>query len=150
MPATGPQGLVTMAWLSRGISTIPGYLGLRPDRHVFFLAFGSGTAWGFQLRKMARRSGKPDYSDELLNGDDPAVMIFEERLQDVKIWFPWHYFMGGLKVRTSHDLYRFSFGPPVNRSQWVDALSYISPMRATAREWRARLAEAAASQHESA
>ncbi len=135
-PNLDPRALMTMAWMLRGISTIPGLLILRGGR-VSFESADSGSAWGFQLRRIARRQGRPDFSAILLDGEQ--VEIFNEPLSEVEIIFPWYYFMGGVKVKTRLDCYRFSFGPPTNRLEGMVGLSYISIMRAAGREWKAAL-----------
>ena len=103
--------MVSQAWLLRGISSIPGELELSRGR-LSFTAMGIGTAWGWQLRKLERVTGKSGLANRIDSGKD--ALVFDAPLADIKITFPWYYFSGGLVVQMNQHRYKLSLGRPSN------------------------------------
>lgn len=135
-----------MAWLLRGISSIPGELKLA-DGRLSFKAFGFGTFWRFQLNRLERETGQPGLSERLDNGE--TALVFHCPLKDVDVCFPWYYFSGGLVIRLDGINYKFSFGRPANTStsslnknvlQAMNNLREVGNMRQTGKAWRKAIA----------
>ena len=131
--------LSTQAWLLRGISSIPGTLKLAKGR-LSFTASGSGTCWGFQLRKLEREADRAGLAKRL--NDDENTVVFDVPLSDVQqVNFPWFYFSGGVKLTLNGVCYRFGFDKPANSrmpSESMD-LSGVSKARRRGKAWKAAL-----------
>ncbi|ODS91011.1 MAG: hypothetical protein ABS45_15465 [Comamonas sp. SCN 65-56] len=127
------------AWLLRGISSLPGTLRLR-DGVLSFAASDTGSAWGWQLRKLARLAPAPDEFLECLADGRPAV-VFSQPLALLRIHSPWYYFKGGLVVHAREACWRISFGAPARSSGQVglalavDELGKVRGMRALGHQW---------------
>ncbi len=110
----GPTQLTSEAWLLRGVvgmvGSVPGELKLSSGR-VCFTAFGSGTLWKWQLRKLERDVGKPGLADRMNNGEN--TLVFDVPLAEANARFPWLYF-GGLKVKIAGIEHRFMLCRPPN------------------------------------
>lgn len=140
-----PQARVSMhsdAWLLRGISSIPGRL-LLEHGHIRFVAASSGTAWPWQLRKLARQLATTWPGD----GDGRAhdAELFRWPLAAVRAWAPWYYFSGGIRLAHAGQVLRFSFGRPVDadaRGEELDVYREVDRMRATGLQWLAVLSQA--------
>jgi hypothetical protein len=104
-------GLTSEAWILRGLSSIPGELMLRGGR-LSFTAWGTGSAWPWQLRKLGAEVGSSRFSARIESGD--RAQLFDWPLEDTRWWFPWHYFGGGMKIRRGDAQLRLSFGMPAN------------------------------------
>jgi|GEM_PF-2544327 len=109
-PATEPS-LRSAAWLLLGISSIPGELMLQAG-WLSFTAENTGSAWPWQLRKLERRVTRPGIAATIDAGTD--TLVFKWSVPDVKVWCPWYYFGGGIKIRKADTLLRFSLGEPAN------------------------------------
>lgn len=129
-----PPRFASDAWLLRGISSLPGELKLAHGR-LAFIASGSGSCWGWQLRKLERQAGKPGLADRIDAGENARV--FELPLADVKARFPWYYFSGGLVLHTPQGFYKLSFGQPANtRAPGAHALGRAAAELGTVRSMR--------------
>jgi len=126
------------AWLLRGISALPGHLSLAGG-WLSLRLLGSGSAWDWQLDKLARLAADADLIEQLLNGQRP--LVFRQQLQTLAIRWPWYYFKGGMVITTARSRWRISFGPPVdnagNRSLAgvIDHWNTIIDMRQTGQHW---------------
>ena len=141
--------LQSEAWLLRGISSIPGVLKLSRGR-VSFTASGSGTAWGWQLRKLERLAGKSGLADRIDAGEN--ALVFDAPLADVQIGFPWYYFGGGLIVQLADVRYKLSLGRPANTRLPTDSVAgalgraagefkEVGHMRSAGKAWKAALTQ---------
>lgn len=130
------------AWLLRGVSSIPGRL-LLEHGHIRFVVSSSGTAWPWQLRKLARQLATTWPGD----GDGRArdAELFRWPLDGVRAWAPRYYFSGGIRLAHAGRVLRFSFGRPVDaeaRGEELDVYREVDRMRATGLQWRATLSQA--------
>lgn len=141
----GSTKFKSMAWLLRGISSIPGELKLA-DGRLSFKAFGFGTFWKFQLERLERETGQPSLAERLDNGE--TAMVFHFSLNDVDVRFPWYYFSGGVVITVEGTKYKFSFGRPANSGsnalsknvlQAMNDLREAGNMRQTGKAWRKAL-----------
>lgn len=134
----------TPAWLLRGINSLPGELRLRSST-LSFVAFGPGSAWPAQLRRLATQLGRPDAA-QALDGGRP-VELFAWPVHEVNVSRPWYYFGGGLKLRRQGTDVRVSFGRPAGGSrdprQALTELREVGAMRARGKLWAATLVHAA-------
>ena len=130
--STGANILCSPAWLLRGISSIPGELTLTESR-ISFTAQDPGSAWDWQLRKLALLSGNPAFMDTLKRGT--AVVVFNEPLADILVRSPWYYFSGGLVLQIRGKSFRVSFGGPAGSSSASDELRAVSAMRRVGKKW---------------
>ena len=124
--------LCSPAWLLRGISSIPGELTLTESR-ISFIAQDRGTAWDWQLSKLALQSGNPAFMDTLKSGS--AVVLFNEPLSDILVRSPWYYFSGGLVLQIRGKSFRVSFGGPAGSSSASDEFRAVSAMRRIGKKW---------------
>ncbi|MGB4860373.1 MAG: hypothetical protein WBP11_13745 [Dokdonella sp.] len=120
------------AWLLRGISSVPGELRLR-SAQLSFVAEGRGSAWDWQLNKLAHTACDVDFFDKVRSGD--RATLFNEPLAQVAVRFPWYTFSGGLIVTTRRQVYRLSFGQPASSSVTSDELGTVSTMRRVGKHW---------------
>lgn len=141
----GSTKFKSMAWLLRGISSIPGELKLA-DGRLSFKAFGFGTFWRFQLDRLEQETGQPSLAERLDNGE--TAMVFHFPVSDVDVRFPWYYFSGGLVITVESIKYKFSFGRPANTGttalnknvlQAMNELREAGNMRQTGKAWRKAL-----------
>jgi len=137
--------LRTEAWLLRGISSIPGELSLKAGT-LSFKANGTGSAWPWQLRKLAVLLGKPELA-ESIDAGMPGV-LFEWPVAEVRIATPWYYFGGGIKLRNQGVALRLSFGRPAANSHTLgDAaveLNEVTAMRTRGNLWVQAIAKSRA------
>lgn len=141
--------LRTEAWLLLGlVSSLPGELVLR-DGAISFVAWGTGSAWPSQLRRLERLLGTPGIAKRIEDEDRTAV--FRWPVGEVSIRMPWHYFGGGLKIRRDTAEVRISFGRPANTRGGVEAgslgaaaenLREVAAMRDRGRMWIAAIERA--------
>lgn len=129
--------LRTNAWLLRGLSSLPGTLMLQ-GAHVSFEATGTGSAWPRQLRALERELSVPGLADALAGGK--SCRLFRWPTSTVRVWVPWYYFGGGIKIAHESSVLRISFGRPVdlggrNIGAVADQWREIQRMRAQGREW---------------
>ena len=133
----------TAAWLLRGISSIPGELRLS-SATVSFIAYGPGSAWPGQLRKLAALLGKPAFGPAL--DDGVFVELFAWPVGEVSVSRPWYYFGGGIKLRRRGIGLRISFAQPVGArvgpGQALSDLRAVPAMRARGKLWASALAKA--------
>ena len=136
-------GLHSQAWLIRGISGIPGELRLSSET-LSFVATGTGSAWPFQLRKLAAQLHQPLPGETLEQGQ--PVQLFAWPVQEVVSHAPWFYFGGGINLRRGGVGLRISFGRPVgvlgDPGPGLAGLRELSAMRALGELWANALAEA--------
>lgn len=129
--------LRTEAWLLLGlVSSLPGELVLR-DGAISFVAWGTGSAWPSQLRRLERLLGTPGIAKRIEDEDRTAV--FRWPVGEVSIRMPWHYFGGGLKIRRNGTEVRISFGRPANTRAGVRAATILAAadnLREVAVMWR--------------
>jgi len=137
--------LRSQAWLLRGISAIPGELGLSGDA-LSFTVHGAGSAWDWQLRKLERHARTTRFASLVRSGSH--ALLFDAGLREIDITFPWYYFSGGLVVKTSDDTYKLSFGRPANSpragvhrdsSHALAELGEVASMRKIGKLWREAL-----------
>ena len=134
----GTVKLESPAWLLRGVSSLPGRLSLAGGTLSLTL-HSTGSAWGWQLRKLDRGAAATDLSARLRLGQ-PAL-LFRERLENVVIGSPWYYFRGGLIVATARGNWRISFGRPAGSTGFeglgeeADELGTALAMRRTGSRW---------------
>lgn len=135
--------LRTEAWLLRGISSVPGALRLKGGM-LSFVASGTGSAWPWQLRKLAVLLGKPGLAESIDAGK--PVVLFEWPVAEVDVATPWYYFGGGIKLRHGGVALRLSFGRPAASSHTLgDAaveLNEVTAMRARGSLWVQAIAKA--------
>ena len=133
------------AWLLRGISAIPGELALG-SAELSFTASGAGSAWPFQLRRLARQLGQP--AAETLADGNP-VQLFAWPVREIRCAAPWFFFGGGLTLERRGTRLRVGFGEPVGARRDPGAalggLRRIGAMRALGQQWETTLRQA--SQH---
>ena len=130
--STSANIMCSPAWLLRGISSIPGELTLTESR-ISFIAQDRGSAWDWQLSKLALQSGNPAFMDTLKGGS--AVVLFNEPLSDILVRSPWYYFSGGLVLQIRGKSFRVSFGGPAGSSSASDELRAVSAMRRIGKKW---------------
>lgn len=133
--------LRTPVWLLRGISSIPGVLALQGSS-LSFVATDTGSAWPRQLRTLEHDVGAPGFAAAVESG--ASSLLFRWPTTEVRVWVPWYYFGGGLKIARGRSVLRFSFGRPANlRGSHLDAASEqiqeVRRMRARGDEWIAAL-----------
>jgi hypothetical protein len=135
--------LRTDAWLLRGIGSIPGELKLTSGT-LAFEAFGTGSAWPFQLRKLQHLLSQPQLAQSLEQGN--SIQLFSWPARDVSCVLPWYYFGGGMKLQHDGVELRFSFGRPSSGGQSLaqagTELQEVGTMRARGKLWAAALAKA--------
>ena len=107
------------AWLLRGISSIPGELALN-NAILTYTAFGTGSAWPKQLRKLERDVSRAGIARAIDDGE--RTEVFEWPISELRYWMPWYYFGGGIKLAHGDTTLRFSFGRPAE-----SGASAISP-----------------------
>ena len=136
-------GLHSDAWLMRGISGIPGELRLS-SQTLSFTATGAGSAWPFQLRKLAAELQRPFPGESLERGQ--PVQLFAWPVPEIVCRAPWFYFGGGINLRRGRVGLRISFGQPVgvlgDPGRALTGLRGLGAMRALGRLWASTLAEA--------
>ena len=120
------------AWLLCGISSVPGELKLSGPL-LSFTAHGTGTAWGWQLKKLERRSGVSEFLNILNRGG--YSVLFSEPVTGIRARCPWYYFSGGLVLQIREQTYKFSFGQPARSLGSGNEVSSISVMRHVGRQW---------------
>lgn len=140
-PAPNPSPrLCSDAWLLLGISSVPGELVLQAG-WLSFTAHHTGSAWPWQLRKLARRVASPGIAATIDAGTD--TVVFKWSAQDLQAWCPWYYFGGGIKIRQADTVLRFSLGRPANMnlsdSDAAESLAEVGRMRSQGRLWLAAL-----------
>ena len=131
--------LRTEAWLLKGLSSMRGTLSLASGR-LSFTAFGSGTFWSRQLRKLEEETGREGLAERLEN--DKNTVVFDALLADVQnIHFPWYYFTGGLKLTLGGVRYRFGFAKPANTKLPSEGLGFddIAKARRSGKAWKTAL-----------
>lgn len=137
--------LRTDAWLLRGISSIPGELRLAAGT-LSFTCRGTGSAWPFQLRKLAHAVHQPQLHATLEQGK--SFELFRWPVNELTAAQPWYYFGGGLLLRHEGVTLRFSFGEPASNSDGIgsaaDQLSEVRSMRRVGALWVSALASVAA------
>src|SRR5690606_16917703 len=99
------------AWLLRGGSSIPGRL-LLEHGHIRFVVSSSGTAWPWQVRRLARQRATTWPGDGAGRARDAE--LFRWPLDGVRAWAPRYYFSGGIRLAHAGRVLRFSFGRPVD------------------------------------
>ena len=136
-------GLHSEAWLMRGISGIPGELRLS-SQTLSFTATGTGSAWPFQLRKLAAQLHRPIPGEALERGQ--PVELFAWPVREIVSRAPWFYFGGGINLRRGRVVLRISFGKPVgvlgDPGNALTGLRDLGAMRALGGRWASALAEA--------
>ena len=130
--AAKTTSLSSPAWLLRGISSIPGELRLH-DSRISFIANEVGSAWDWQLRKLERLLGSPDFLNSLKSGKPSE--LFNEPLTDIRVRSLWYYFSGGLVLHIRGESCRLSFGRPANFSNDDDEPAKVSAMRHVGKKW---------------
>ncbi len=149
--------LRTDAWLLRGISSVPGELSLS-DGLLTFTAINSGSAWPWQLQKLARELEAPKLVRTLNSGG--RAVVFSWPVKELNFWVPWYYFGGGMKIQRGGHVVKLSFGAPAdtgvpvydaqeNLSRALANLKEVSFMRSKGRLWVSALSTALASSRES-
>ncbi len=135
----------SVAWLLRGISSVPGELKLAGGR-LSYKAFGFGTLWRYQLNRLERDVRIHGLADRLDNGE--TAVVFDVPLTAVTVRIPWYYFSGGLVVETGGAVFKFSFGQPANSgpslgnrdlARVLNELKTVESMRKTGKIWRTAL-----------
>ena len=130
--STSANILCSPAWLLRGISSNPGELTLTESR-ISFIAQDRGSAWDWQLSKLALQSGNPAFMGTLKSGS--AVVLFNALLSDILVRSPWYYFSGGLVLQIRGKSFRVSFGGPAGSSSASAELRAVSAMRRIGKKW---------------
>lgn len=132
--------LQTEAWLLRGISSLPGMLALANGR-LSYTAFGCGSFWPGQLRRLEEDTGRPGLAQRLDDGEQ--AILFDAPLADVQdIHFPWFYFSGGVRLTVNGARYRFGFDRPVNSRATIDVADLIGEVaraQDSGKAWKAAL-----------
>jgi hypothetical protein len=128
--------LRTEAWLLRGISSVLGELRLKANT-LSFKASETGSAWPWQLRKLAVLLNSPGLAECVEEGK--PVVLFEWPVSEVDVATPWYYFGGGITLRHQGVALRLSFGRPATNSHTLgDAaveLNEVTAMRARGKLW---------------
>ena len=131
------------AWLMRGVSSIPGELRLGSPT-LSFTATGIGSAWPFQLRKLAAQLHRPIPVEALELGQ--PVQLFAWPVRELVPSAPWFYFGGGINLRRGHLKLRIGFGKPVgvigDPGGALTGLRGLGAMRELGALWASALAEA--------
>ena len=136
-------GLHSDAWLMRGISSVPRELHLN-SATLSFTAFGTGSAWPFQLRKLGAQLHRPSLVEALDRGR--PVQLFAWPVGEVVWSTPWFYFGGGIDLKRGRVGLRISFGTPVgvlgDPDRVLAGFREMGAMRALGGLWAAALADA--------
>lgn len=133
------------AWLLRGISSLPGELGLNAGK-LSFISTATGSTWPFQLRKLGAVLNRKGLAKAVEEGK--PFQFFEWPAHEVRVSMPWYYFGGGIKFKYQDTELRFSFGRPVSTGpELADVaaeLRELGAMRSRGKLWAKALSDAQA------
>ena len=126
------------AWLLWGLTgNLPGSMSYQKGR-LTYRAHGVGTLWNRQLQKLEEQVDQPGIAERLNNAQ--TTVILNVPVNEMRVWFPWYYFSGGMKVHTGGTTYRFSFARPNDRSATFGGAK-ISSARQIGKTWQSLLVQ---------